>query len=449
MIRHFYRRQGARKSLLLSGSRAFSAICDVKMAKAKTSISAAAGPPAVPLRRSARNVKRESEDLHSIVKQEEQDSPVVKRSRSIKRETSVIASPPPSRRRKRVKVEDDAHDYENRDALSPPRISQGAKSRSTSTPKSERKISASPPPSTKAKSPVKSNAAKEDILQAKKLKSYSQFATASPYPDFLRPTAAECKLARRILERQHGERERPTTGPSNLAPTDAAGCGASPSVLDALVRTILSQNTSSANSTRAKRSMDAEYGGSDQWEAIAAGGQERLQRAIEGGGLAAVKSRVILSILEQAHARHGAYSLDHLFAAGDDDAMRELISFRGVGPKTASCVLLFCLGRQSFAVDTHVHRITGLLGWRPPAASRDETYAHLNTRIPDEDKYALHVLLVTHGRICEECRAGGKSAGKCELRRAFKGGVFTGDADEDLGIKETKGIKRENSSVEG
>jgi len=30
------------------------------------------------------------------------------------------------------------------------------------------------------------------------------------------------------------------------------------------------------------------------------------------------------------------------------------MEFDGVGPKTASCVLLFCLRRDSFAVDTHV-----------------------------------------------------------------------------------------------
>jgi 3-methyladenine DNA glycosylase/8-oxoguanine DNA glycosylase len=45
-------------------------------------------------------------------------------------------------------------------------------------------------------------------------------------------------------------------------------------------------------------------------------------------------------------------SLDDLHAASDEDAMRTLVSFDGVGPKTASCVLLFCLGRESFAVDT-------------------------------------------------------------------------------------------------
>lgn len=100
--------------------------------------------------------------------------------------------------------------------------------------------------------------------------------------------------------------------------------------------------------------------------------------------------------------------------------MRELLSFQGVGPKTASCVLLFCLRRDSFAVDTHVHRITGLLGWRPAGANREETQAHLEARVPDEDKYGIHVLMVTHGKTCGECRAGGKNDGKCALRRAFR-----------------------------
>ena len=36
-------------------------------------------------------------------------------------------------------------------------------------------------------------------------------------------------------------------------------------------------------------------------------------------------------------------SLDYLHDMQDLEAMKELVSFDGVGPKTASCVLLFCL----------------------------------------------------------------------------------------------------------
>ncbi|KAI1636626.1 DNA glycosylase [Biscogniauxia mediterranea] len=285
-------------------------------------------------------------------------------------------------------------------------------------------------------------------LQAKKLKSYAQFAGQSPFPDFAHPTPAECKLAHQILISLHGERVRPES--LTAAPAQRAGCGDSPSVLDALVRTILSQNTSDKNSTRAKLNMDAVYGGSDKWEAIVAGGQAKLQKAIESGGLSVVKSKAIIRILEQARERYGTYSLDHLFQASDDDAMREMLSFQGVGPKTASCVLLFCLRRESFAVDTHVHRIAGLLGWRPRDCTRDQAHAHLDARVPDEDKYGLHVLLIKHGKTCEECRAGGKNLGKCELRRAFRRGKVEGLAGEEVKEEEEEEeekIKEEEEKI--
>lgn len=271
-----------------------------------------------------------------------------------------------------------------------------------------------------------------------------------------RPTPQECRLAHSILASLHGDRTRPKVV---KAPRDRAGCGDSPCVLDALVRTILSQNTSDANSSRAKQSMDKVYGEADdssmedRWQRIAEGGQPKLQDAIRTGGLASTKSRVIIDILNQVHDRHGTYSLDHLLepSHSDDACMREMLSLKGVGPKTASCVLLFCLKRDSFAVDTHVHRITGLLGWRPPSSSRDEAHAHLDARIPPEEKYPLHVLLITHGKRCEECKAGGKNTGKCELRKAFKKGMEEGKVEVDLqqkdikDIKDIKNIKREET----
>ena len=281
--------------------------------------------------------------------------------------------------------------------------------------------SSSPQPPQDELSPKKKRTKKEsrseaEDLQARKLKSYSEYANKSPFPTFPHPTPTECHLALSILSSLHGPRHRPA---AFIAPSDTAGCGDCPSVLDALVRTILSQNTSGVNSTRAKLSMDKVYGRSDDWNAIVKGGKAKLEDAIRCGGLAVVKSKVILSILEQVHAKYGTYSLDHLHSASTDEAYKEMLSFQGVGPKTASCVLLFCLRRESFAVDTHVWRIAGLLGWRPKDAGREATQAHLDVRVPDEDKYGLHVLMITHGKNCEECKAGGKSVGKCELRKAF------------------------------
>ncbi|KAJ4359876.1 uncharacterized protein N0V89_000432 [Didymosphaeria variabile] len=297
-------------------------------------------------------------------------------------------------------------------------------------------------PNTKAKGQKKSGE-KEEIkgLSSKKLDAYFKNANQSPFSTFKHPTKDEAKLAHRILASLHGDRTRPK---EVVASKDRAGCGDSPSVLDALVRTILSQNTSDKNSTRAKRNMDEVYGGSDEWDAIVSGGEVKLQEAIKSGGLSVVKSKVIISILKQAKEKYGEYSLDHLHQASNEDAMREMLGFQGVGPKTASCVLLFCLQRESFAVDTHVHRITGLLGWRPKNASRDETHTHLDAMIPDEDKYGLHILLVHHGKVCGECKAGGKNLGQCELRKAFRQSKIKGEAGEDIKEEELEQVKKED-----
>lgn len=83
----------------------------------------------------------------------------------------------------------------------------------------------------------------------------------------------------------------------------------------------------------------------------------------------------------------------------DEAAKQALLRFKGVGAKTASCVLMFCLRRADFPVDTHVWKIALALSWVPKSFGRDETYAHLNGRVPAEIKHALHVLLVKHGKV--------------------------------------------------
>jgi endonuclease-3 len=357
----------------------------------------------------------------SIVKQED-EKPVIKEEDSMPKKASKNTR----KRKPSVKEESPNKKIKTEDGLALPNPSA-----------SDEEFSPPSTPKAKKGTPKKST---PKNLQARKLKSYTQYANTSPFPDFLHPTPEECKLAHKILIQMHGARTRPK---EVVASTTRAGCGDSPSVLDALVRTILSQNTSDTNSTRAKLSMDEVYGGSDKWDVIVEGGAAKLQEAIKSGGLSQIKSKVIISILEQTKEKYGKYSLDHLHEATNEVAMQEMLSFQGVGPKTASCVLLFCLQREDFAVDTHVHRITGLLGWRPKSASREETYAHLNIKIPDEDKYGLHVLIVGHGKKCPECRAGGSNLGKCGLRKAFRKGKLEGKAGEEVKEEEEEKVKEE------
>jgi len=62
------------------------------------------------------------------------------------------------------------------------------------------------------------------------------------------------------------------------------------------------------------------------------------------------------------------------------DTYEELISIRGVGPKTANLVLGMAFGKPAICVDTHVHRISNRLGL-------------ISTKTPEETEDALKKLL--------------------------------------------------------
>ena len=220
--------------------------------------------------------------------------------------------------------------------------------------------------------------------------------------------------------RPHNPIRKPPLASSNAAQT----CGRVPNVIEALIGTILSQNTSGINSSRAKAALDDAFG-RNNFAAIAAASHADVVDAIRSGGLASKKATTIQNILKSVKEQHGEYSLQHLAAVQegermtDDEIMKELLLYDGVGPKTASCVLLFCLGRDSFAVDTHIFRISKVLGWVPPKADRILTQAHLDLRIPGDLKYGLHVLMIDHGRICKGCKNAGSREG-CILKTYLK-----------------------------
>lgn len=60
-----------------------------------------------------------------------------------------------------------------------------------------------------------------------------------------------------------------------------------------------------------------------------------------------------------------------------------------------ACVLMFCLAREEFPVDTHVWRISKSLGWVPAKATRDTTYEHLNVRVPPDVRWDPDRLCLT------------------------------------------------------
>lgn len=95
---------------------------------------------------------------------------------------------------------------------------------------------------------------------------------------------------------------------------------------------------------------------------------------------------LLQAILNTLVEERGEASMEYIRAMNDGEIKEELMRFKGVGKKTVACVLMFCLHRHEFPVDTHVWRIAKRLGWVPARASRDEAYEHLNMRVPDDIK---------------------------------------------------------------
>ncbi len=79
------------------------------------------------------------------------------------------------------------------------------------------------------------------------------------------------------------------------------------------------------------------------------------------------------------------------------ETQEELILLPGVGLKTANLVLSRTFGKPTIAVDTHVHRISNLLGW-VKTKSPEETEKELTKIIPEEHRRDLNRLFVSIGR---------------------------------------------------
>jgi endonuclease-3 len=151
------------------------------------------------------------------------------------------------------------------------------------------------------------------------------------------------------------------------------------------------------------------------WTDVLAAPRPRLERALRPAGLARTRSGRIQRILRAIQNEHGRLDLRHLGKLPDEDARVALLSYEGVGPKTAECVLLFALGRSVFPVDTHIHRILTRLEILPVGMTPEKAHRHLLPLIPRGAHLSLHLNLIEHGR--KVCRPHHPACPDCVLRR--------------------------------
>jgi endonuclease-3 len=167
-----------------------------------------------------------------------------------------------------------------------------------------------------------------------------------------------------------------------------------------VVYTILSQHTSDVNSGRAYASLRAAF---PTWEDVIDAPSALIAQSIRSGGLAEQKAPRIQRALETILEVRGAFNLDFLASMTLADARDWLMSIHGIGPKTASCVLLFSLGMPVMPVDTHIHRVSLRLGIMPQTKSAKAGHTWLESLLGDDPQriFAFHVEMIQHGReIC-------------------------------------------------
>jgi endonuclease-3 len=179
-------------------------------------------------------------------------------------------------------------------------------------------------------------------------------------------------------------------------------------VLDMLVSVILSQATSDVNSARTFDALKKRF---PTWDAMLRARQSTIADTIRLGGLANQKAAVIKNLLKQIKERNGSLDLSFLRDAGAQEAARYLSQFRGIGPKTVACTLLFACGTEIFPLDTHIFRVLRRVGLIPPKCSDEFAHAVMNRVVPRGKFYSFHVNLIRHGRalcrprdpLCERC----------------------------------------------
>ena len=178
--------------------------------------------------------------------------------------------------------------------------------------------------------------------------------------------------------------------------------------LDVLIETILSQSTSNINSGRAFENLKKRF---PTWEQARRARVTSIEAAIRSGGLARQKSVRIKNLLNEIYQQRGSLDLSFLRSAPLDEARQFLASFKGIGPKTVACTLLFACNRPVFPIDTHIFRIARRLALIPERCSDEQAHEIMGRILPAGRYFEVHINLIRHGRrvcrpsdpLCEEC----------------------------------------------
>lgn len=182
--------------------------------------------------------------------------------------------------------------------------------------------------------------------------------------------------------------------------------------LTALIGTVLSQNTNDNNSFKAYQNLVTKY---QVWEEMADIPLVELEELIRPAGLTTQKASTIKTILNKVfNEKSLSLEFNDVQSISNERLLNTLTAIKGVGTKTAACVLLFSLGRNVCPVDTHVQRVLNRVGVVSENTPEKTFYAIL-PYLPPKNAHSLHTNLIRLGRTI--CRPSEMYCGSCPLNK--------------------------------
>jgi len=177
---------------------------------------------------------------------------------------------------------------------------------------------------------------------------------------------------------------------------------------EALIETILSQNTNDLNRDRAMKRLEGRFEITP--EALSKAPIDELIECIRPAGLYRVKAPRIRAVSTIILDRFRG-DLDAVLKRARAEARSALMELPGVGYKTADILLAFVAGHPIIPVDTHVMRVSKRLGIVPKSAGYEETRLALEKLVSAERRVRAHLSLIRFGReickapvpLCPEC----------------------------------------------
>jgi endonuclease-3 len=175
-----------------------------------------------------------------------------------------------------------------------------------------------------------------------------------------------------------------------------------------LIITIISQNTTNRNTSKAFENLSKQFKITP--EALANAKLNHIEECLLVAGLYRNKAKVIQQVSRIILERFQG-TMEPILSLPFKEARETLLEFPGVGPKTADVVLLFCAEQPVIPVDTHVDRVAKRLGLAPGTGEYEAIRNALQSLYEPKDFLAVHVLLIQHGRkyckarnpLCKHC----------------------------------------------